>query len=248
MRKNIAITGAKGTVGSALTETLGRRPSDYYVMPIDLPELDIRNTDCLQAKLSRADVVIHLAGVFGSAKPGATHWEPEKGDPINADLFSAVLAASRRKGVGQFIHASSVHAEDIAAGMARNQEDGSMLIASTTPVTTLSSEYGRGKRWQEKRSAFWLSSFVDGVVSLRLGGVRRNNRPPGAEEFSDPKLQRLEAAVWLEREDLGDLVSRIIDNPIPGHIIMNAVSDNAERFHDLDNPFGWMPVANSANI
>lgn len=239
-KKRVAITGAKGVVGAALAAGLAEV---YEIIPIDLPEVDATDEEQLAAVLKTANVVIHLAGVFGPASEGKENWLSPYADPQNKKLFDVVLqAALDQSSVTQFIHASSIHVEDVLGALQNN-----MPLAARPGLyqTEVTSGYGEAKRGQEGALQSVARRFKDGAVSLRLGGVRADNAPP---RDINPDIHKLEQKVWLEHSDLANLVRSIIDDPHPGYEVMYAVSDNEGRFHDVSNSFGWQPTSNSANF
>lgn len=239
----IAVTGAKGTVGTALMPHIER---GHEVIPIDLPEVDILDPLQLEKALSSADVVIHLAGIFGPASEGKESWRSPHSDPRNKALFDAVLEGSAAVGVGLLLHASSIHVEDTLGFMRRRS--GEMLVAEAGRFATQTvSGYGKVKREQEAALKAQAQQFPRGAVSLRLGGVTPNNRP--MTEHRDQEVLWHEQSVWLSHGDLASLVLKIVAEPSTpeDYRVLYAVSNNNGRFHDLANPYGWSPHANSAN-
>ena len=57
---------------------------------------------------------------------------------------------------------------------------------------------------------------------------------------------RLVCSVLDEFDD--DELVFVATEPVPGRsTVFYAVSDNADRIHDIANPFGWKPKDNSAD-
>jgi|GEM_PF-1514197 nucleoside-diphosphate-sugar epimerase len=242
----IAITGAKGVVGRVLTEQLG---GVHDIIPIDLPEIDIlADPDKLKRVLEAADVVIHLAGVFGPKAEGKENWLSPHQDPINTRLFGMVmnmattLAENHEQGPKQFIHASSIHVEDTLGFLGRNS---GLLVAKPNEfMTEPASGYGRSKRAQEIAVRHLAPVFTRGAVSVRLGGVTSDNLP--LQQHRRPEVLDHEQRVWLEHSDLGRLVENLIEQPRVGQYdVLYAISANDGRFHDTANNFTWQPQANS---
>jgi nucleoside-diphosphate-sugar epimerase len=84
----IAITGSSGTVGKAL---IPRVSVAHEVIPIDLPGVDVLDTEKLNKALHGVDTVFHLAGVFGPAAEGKENWRSPHQDPANNQLFRNAL-------------------------------------------------------------------------------------------------------------------------------------------------------------
>lgn len=238
-KKKVAITGAKGVVGSALGAGL---TGLYEIIPIDLPEIDATNEEQLAAVLKTANVVIHLAGVFGPTSEDKENWHSPHVDPVNKKLFDVALqVALDQDSITQFIHASSIHVEDTLGALRRNMH---LVARPGLYQTNAVSGYGEAKRSQEDALQSVARRFKDGAVSLRLGGVRANNLPP---TDSNPEIHEHEQRVWLEHSELVGIVQAIIDTPRPGYEVMYAISDNDGRFHDISNSFGWEPFSRGAH-
>ncbi len=234
MRK-IAITGAKGVVGSALTA--GLQPK-YDVIQIDLPEIDARDEAAVARAIKGATAVVHLAGVFGSAKEGKESWSSPYIEPDNMRMVVSVLRAAQSAQVPQFIHASSIHVEDTHGHMRGGE--GMLQAMPRHYQTKTPSGYGENKRLQEQLIEAAAPRFAEGAVGLRLGGVNPNNRPP--EHHADSQILEHEQRVWLDHADLVNLVEHILEHPqSEQYHVIYAVSDNPGRFHDISNPFGWEP-------
>ncbi|KUI26394.1 hypothetical protein AU195_21615 [Mycobacterium sp. IS-1496] len=232
----VAVTGAAGTVGRALTPRFG---VGVAVRPIDRPEVDIvADPDRLRQILRGADVVVHLAFDPGGGAVPREHWREPTRNPVNTALFETVLQAALDGGVGLFLHASSIHVEDT---MAWSRRAGPALTAEPGVFRTRTpSGYGQSKREQEARLRAVAPGFRHGAVSLRLGGVTSDDAPLAHAE--DPAVLDHERRVWLAHDDLADLVAAIIAaRRTPGYDVVYAVSDNPGRFHDVSNVYGWTP-------
>ena len=144
--------------------------------------------------------------------------------------------------MGQFIHASSIHVENTQSFVERGNDT---LIAKPREfVTNVTSGYGRRKRAEEVAVERLAPMFKNGAVSLRLGGVTPSNVP--LREHKRPGLAEHEQKVWLEKDDMAQLVNLVTEHPLPElYEVVYAVSANDGRFHDTSNTFGWQPEANS---
>ncbi|MGE2717198.1 NAD-dependent epimerase/dehydratase family protein [Mycolicibacterium litorale] len=233
----IAVTGAAGTVGRALTPRLSRH---HTVVAIDRSGADITaDPGRVRSLLRGADVVVHLAFDPGGNGTPPEHWQQPTRNPVNTALFETVLDAALAAGTGLFLHASSVHVEDTAAWA---QQAGAPLLTARPGVfaTETPSGYGRAKREQEARLRDVADRFARGAVSLRLGGVTAEDAPLARAD--DPAVLDHERRVWLAHDDLADLVSALVDaRDEPGFDVVYAVSDNPRRFHDVSNRYGWTP-------
>jgi len=237
----IAIIGSEGKVGSALSPYLSK---NNEIIPVDLPEIDALDTNRLTSLLKSADVVIHLAGKYGPTSEGKENWRSEFRDPLNKAIFDSVLNASINADIDQFIHASSIHIEDTLGF--NETHPGEFLIAQPKRFQTeISSGYGKAKREQEVFVESASPYFRNGAVSVRLGGVTKNNEP--MLQHANPVILDHERKVWLEHGDLSDLIGRILSSHIKGYGVTYATSNNEGRFHNLNNKYGWIPKANSTD-
>jgi NAD+ dependent glucose-6-phosphate dehydrogenase len=213
---HVALTGASGTVGSVVREQLG---AEVTLVPLDLPETDLRDYDTAAASFDSVDAVIHLAW-----NTATEHYRSGRVDPANALMIANVYRAAQEAGVRRVVMASSVHADDFYA-----YQSGPLLSASALPVPT--SPYGATKVFCEALGRHYARRGLE-VVCLRLGGVNSAGRRPDDE---------WEARVWLAHEDLCSLVRHcLVDDSLASRFqVVYAVSDNAGRVHDTSNSLGW---------
>lgn len=238
----VAVTGAAGTVGRAVTTQLS---DGFSVVGIDRPDIDIlTDREGLARAMQGSDVVVHLA--YDPGEPGAARedWRSVARNPVNAALFDAVLDTARRVGAGLFLHASSVHVEDTLAWSRAPRPP--LRALPGTFETVPASGYGRAKRDEEARLRAAARHFPRGAVSLRLGGVTADDQP--LRHHDEPAVLEHERRVWLSHADLGELVTAIIrTRDAPGFDTVYAVSDNPGRFHDVSNRYGWAPRQSSGS-
>jgi nucleoside-diphosphate-sugar epimerase len=243
---SVAVTGAAGTVGRALTSRLGVHAA---VVPVDRPDVDILDDpERLRLLLRGCDAVAHLAFDPGGDGTPREQWREPTRNPVNTALFDAVLDAALAEDVGLFLHASSIHVEDT---MARSSRPGPALTAEPGLFRTATpSGYGQSKREQEARLQAAAHRFARGAVSVRLGGVTPDDAP--LAHHDEPAVLDHERRVWLAHADLADLVWAIIRTraapgfhepgfDASGFDVVYAVSDNPGRFHDVSNAYGWTP-------
>ncbi|MBI2550152.1 NAD(P)-dependent oxidoreductase [Candidatus Woesearchaeota archaeon] len=216
--KKIAITGAKGTIGTALKRGL----TEYEITPIDLPELDVRDHEKLLDAVSGHSVVIHLAW---DAK--AENFRNGGLNPDNFLMAHNVYRAALEVKIPRVIMASSVHADNFYGW-----KDLGLLSPDRVPVPD--SPYGASKVFIEALGRCYATKGLE-VVCIRFGGVNAANKPPLDDYY--------EKAVWLSHDDCIGLVRSCIEGKsIPNnYLIVYGVSDNENRIHDFLNPLGWMP-------
>jgi len=229
----VAITGAKGVVGTALSKGL---EGEYTIVPIDLPEVDLRDEEQARHAIKGADAVIHLAGIFGPAKLRGENWRSPFLNPDNLRMTRNMIRSGRDMNIKKLIIASSIHVEDTHGW------HGPDLLKPDKFYTNPVSAYGKSKRLQEKWLARHADEFSGGVAAIRLGGVTPNNLP--LQQHSSDSVLKHEQSVFLSHEDLVNAVSTILELPeVPGHFTaFYAVSNNPGRFHDTSNPLGWQPI------
>ncbi|MCL5411713.1 MAG: NAD(P)-dependent oxidoreductase [Patescibacteria group bacterium] len=221
---NIAITGAKGTIGSILQEGL----TDFDITPLDLPDVDVGNLDQMVKVLAGQSAVIHLAWNYGAEDLSSGQINPD-----NYLMTCSVYESARRAKVKRVIMASSVHAHRYS-----NLKEGELL--STDQVPLPDSLYGASKVFVEALGRYYAKNGLE-VICLRFGRVRKND-DPGIDE---PQ----ERIVWLSKSDARGLIRKCLTiKEVPNSFaLVNAVSDNTDRVHDVSNPFGWVPRDNYKN-
>ncbi len=216
--KNVAVTGAKGAIGTVLRKGL----ADYEITSIDLPEIDVRDYVELRKVFAGNDAVIHLA------------WDAQvenfRSGEINTDnilMAYNVYRAAMESKVPRVIMASSVHADNFY-----NWKGPGLMEPAT--IAVLDSPYGASKVFIEALGRYYATKGLE-AVCIRFGGVNAANRPPLDDYY--------ESAVWLSHDDCIELVRMCIEaKSIPNnYLILYGVSDNKNRIHDFSNPLGWTP-------
>jgi len=217
MKKKIAITGAKGTVGTILQNGL-KGLSDYEITPIDLPEKDVRRYEQLLGVLPGHDVVIHLAW-----NRETVNFKNNKFDPDDALMTINVYKAALETKVPRVIMASSVHADNFYKW--RGPE-----LLNSNKIPEPDSIYGATKVFMEAAGRYYASLGLE-VVCIRFGGINLENKPPD------------DAYIWLSHKDCVSLFKVCIDaqNIPENFLIIYGVSNNKNRIHDYANPLGWVP-------
>ena len=224
-RPRIAILGASGVIGRALSQHLA---DDYDLTSIGPASdgTDVRLYPALPPVLAGHDVVIHLAwqyvgwGMRPNENPDLTHYD-------NLLMTRNALKASKEAGVKRMIMASSIHADYMYDWTGPR-----LMTVDDAPRGN--GPYGASKLMVEE----FCKEFADeslSVAAIRYGGVT----PDGSPHPTDPWERR----VWLSYRDLASLIRLIVEaDELPTFSLMYAVSDNVGRVHDVANPFGWSPV------
>jgi uronate dehydrogenase len=219
----VIITGAKGTIGSVLMNGL---QLTHELRGLDLPESDIRDVQVADRVFTDADAIVHLAWGGGESFKSGTS------DVGNITMVENVYAAALRNGIPRVIVASSVHVDD-----RMSSPTGRLL--GTNEITTPNSLYGVSKLHIEALGRFYASKGLE-VIALRFGGINPLNQPPthGASRR------------WLSHDDCASLLEACISaKDVPSNYsCVWAMSDNVDRYHSLDNPFGWKPQARSGEL
>jgi nucleoside-diphosphate-sugar epimerase len=224
--RTILITGSEGIIGTVLRRGLGDR---YRIRGVDLPG-DISCYEVLWEQMAGVDTVIHLARRFSSADPVERRMRiyPENVQ-IDVNVFTVIVEAE----VKRLVMASSVHAD--------HHRDPTVVglfavPGSYHPVTP----YGVFKLVEEEVGRILAKQFGFEFIGVRFGGVTRDN---------SVKTGAGQTATWLSHDDLLNAVDACLaGEPVPGRsTVFYAVSNNADRIHDITNPFGWKPKDNSAD-
>jgi len=215
--KRIAITGAKGTIGTILRKNL----KEYVLTSIDLPEVDVRDYNKLIKALSGHDIVIHLAWDSITEDNDKDSFNPD-----NPLMFFNVYKAALEIGIPRVIMASSVHIDMYH----KWAEPGVMAIERTHLPD---SPYGADKLFMEAMGRYYAQKGLE-VICLRFGGVNLGDRIDLEEDYEK---------VWLSQRDCVELVKTCIEaQEIPNNFIaMYGISNVSKKVYDHSNPLGWTP-------
>lgn len=214
--KKIAITGAKGTIGTVLRKGL----TDYKITSLDLPESDVRDYEKLLKILPNHDVIIHLAW-----DTKTENFLSGKINPDNIRMTYNVYEAAKESGVSRVIMASSVHADKPP-----NWRELDMLSPNRVPMPD--SPYGASKNFMESLGRYYATKGLE-VVCIRFGGI--GSKPSPYDYY--------EKGIWLSHKDCVGLVKKCIDaDKIPNNFfIVYGISNSKKRFYDYSNPINWEP-------
>jgi nucleoside-diphosphate-sugar epimerase len=248
-RRRVLLTGADGTIGTAIREHLGDR---YELVPLTRERRgfsahvgDVSDFDAIRPAFDGVDAVVHLA----AAASIEAAWE----EVLPSNLVGAynVFEAARQAGVERVVYASSSHAVgmyelEAAPGIYR---PGQGPVIDHEVAVRPDSLYGVSKAYGEALGRFYAERHGLRVFCLRIGAVEANDDP--TEPLDNPLLDLDEdgrrarmRAVWLSRRDCASLVARCLDVEDVRWALVYGVSANPARFWDLEQArelLGWEP-------
>jgi nucleoside-diphosphate-sugar epimerase len=209
----VVITGAAGTIGSALRPLLAAEGRTLRLMDVvesDTPAgpgeewttADLADTDVLERVFRGADLVVHLGGI-----PNEKSWKDI--DEVNITDTRNVLEAAHQAGVTRVLLASSIH----AVGFATLADAGREAVLLPRPDTY----YGVSKAAMEALGSLYVDRYGMSIVSARIANF--GERPSGA----------LGLYTWLAPSDMARLVEAAGALSEPGHHIVWGISNNTRR-------------------
>jgi nucleoside-diphosphate-sugar epimerase len=247
--RRVLVTGAEGTIGTAVREQLGARYElrSLTLAPQDFPShvADIADLDAILPAFESVDSVVHLAGSAAIETP----WEDVLGNNIVGTYN--VFEAARRAGVGRVVFASSNHAVgmyELDGAPALYEPDDERRYDHTAEIRP-DSLYGVSKAYGEALGRFYSEQHGLRVFCLRIGAVRASDDPtvpsenPLLELDAEGRRNRMRA-VWLSRRDCAELIARCLEVDDVSWAIVYGVSGNPRRFWDLTHArelLGWEP-------
>ncbi|HEU5477046.1 MAG TPA: NAD-dependent epimerase/dehydratase family protein [Gaiellaceae bacterium] len=230
----VLVTGASGLIGSVLWERLA---GEHTLSGIDvrrdrargIDRGDVRRPRSIHRACSGIDAVVDLATGAAVDLPW-TDVEKDMRGRVN------VLEAARANGVERYVFASSNHVTgmyeldqpyaSIVAGTYEGLDPAAIpLIGPDSPIRP-DSPYGVGKAFAESACRYYAEHYGISCLCLRIGTVRRDDRPSRAREY----------ATLLTHADLARLVDCALRAPLTvRHGIYYGVSANRWRFWDIAN-------------
>lgn len=230
----VLVTGASGLIGSVLWERLA---DEHTLSGIDLrrdrardiARGDVRRPRSIRSAFQGIDAVVDLATGAAVNLP----WSKVKKDIAGR---VNVLEAARAHGVRRYVFASSNHVTgsyeldqpyaSIVAGIYDGLDPAKIpLIRPDSPIRA-DSPYGIGKAFAEVASRHYAERYDMSCLCLRIGTVRRDDRPREARHY----------ATLLTHADLAGLVDAALRAPLElRHGIYYGVSANTWRFWDIAN-------------
>ena len=219
MSGTVLVTGAAGTIGTAL---LARLPGlGWDVLGLDrtagegIREGDITDPADLDAAFAGVDAVVHLAG-----QPTEAPWPVIRDANIEGTL--QVFEAARRASVPRVVYASSNH----AVGFTPLDHD---LPADVPPrPDTL---YGVSKVFGEALARYYVDRYGLAVACLRIG------------TFAETPPDRRALSTWLSPGDCARLVDACLRAPGLTYALLWGISNNTRRTWSLDGAtaLGYRP-------
>jgi uronate dehydrogenase len=222
--KRVLITGAAGSIGSYLRETLrGRyllrlsdvRPIDSLADGEEFVAADVTDRDALSPLMEGVHGIVHLGGV-----PREDDWEPIL--DVNIVGTYNLFEAARRHRVERFVFASSNHAIGFYPRTQRIDTD-----VRVRP----DSRYGVSKAFAEALGSLYADKYGLRVMSIRIGNV------------ADEPVDARRLSIWVSPRDLSQLVEIGLEHPEMRNEVVYGVSDNARGWWDNSNAerLGYAP-------
>lgn len=220
--QTVLLTGAKGTIGTALRNGLEEK---YQIRQFDMSEHDACNYDQVALQMLGCAAVIHLAW-----DTTTEHFRSNHTNPHNLQMANNVYRAAAEVGTKRLIMASSIHADmPLATGKLRPPDH---------PYPQPDSPYGQSKLAVEQLGRKFAVQNSLQVICVRFGWVspREDQRPPTNEPY--PANEG-----WLSHGDCVRLVDTYLSAPtIPDNfqIIWGLSRRQQGGIHDLSNQL-WTP-------
>jgi nucleoside-diphosphate-sugar epimerase len=248
----VAVTGASGVIGRAVTEHLAERYELHPIThrPAEFPSVvaDVANLEAMTEALAGMEAVVHLA----ASAAVDTSWD----DILSNNLIGtyAVYEAARRCGVEAIVFASSNHT------IGGYELDGAPAIYDLDDPRCYDhhaelrpdSLYGVSKVYGEALGRYYHEAFGLRVYNLRIGSVRADDNPrsPAVAESSfwldltpEQKFDRLRAT-WLSRRDCAELIACCLEAKTVRWATVYGISNNPRQFWGLGEAqrlLGFLP-------
>lgn len=240
---DVLLTGANGTVGTAITENLDHEFTTLDVEGDPDYTTDIADYDAIRPAFDEKEAVVHLAGY------PATDATWEQALTNNIIGTGNVLRAASESGVDRVIFASSNHVvgmyEDEHAP-ALYEPDYDLVVDHTDPIRP-DSHYGASKACGEAFGRQYVENEGMKFFALRIGSVRDPgyDHPYGdaergveagkwnrGSEGYQREVARMKGT-WLSRRDCAHLVECCLSADRDFEILYG-VSDNDRRWFDIE--------------
>lgn len=230
MKKKILLTGAAGGVGGLFRDLAGDRFAcicfDRKPTP-GVPDAivgDLTDLPALERAAAGCAAIVHL-GAF-----------PNPADFLSVILPSNiigtynVLEAARRVGVKRVVLASSIQVE-------WGHPEGTKVSVDMAPNP--SNVYAASKAFAESIGHVYHRAFGLEVVCLRLGLVAIPAKIPALLAMG-----AIPSATTLTAADCAEIISRAVETPGIGFVVLPAYSRNAQAIRDLtplESVLGYAP-------
>jgi uronate dehydrogenase len=224
-RKTVLVTGAAGTIGSALRTRLpaygwtvrwvDREPAEGVQLA------DVSSRADLDEVVPGVSAIVHLAG-----QPTEAPWPVIRAS--NVDATYEVFEAARRHGVERVVYASSNH----AVGFTRNAAPTELPAELPPRPDTL---YGVSKVFGEALGRYYADRYGLKVACLRIG------------TFAERPTDLRALATWLSPDDCTRLVDACLHSQSLDYAIVWGISANTRRAWSLaaGEALGYLPVDDS---
>lgn len=230
MLKTLLLTGAAGTVGTAMRPLLKALSQTVVLSDLsDISDLqpherfvkcDLADHAAVNALVAGVDGIIHLGGI-SIEKPFELIL---KG---NIEGVYNLYEAARHNGKPRIVFASSNHTIGFHSRDQRLDSDSPMRPDSL---------YGVSKCFGENLASFYYDKFQQETLSVRIGSCTPK-----------PVTTRM-LATWLSVGDLVSLCRAGFEAPRLGHAVVYGASNNDESWWDNGNArfLGWKPQDSAA--
>ena len=193
---SIVVTGASGTIGTALTQAMTADGIGVWMLDIRAParvpdgaralQVDLRDLDAVIAASTGADAIVHLAGISHEA-PLAELCQH------NIAATHHVLEAARRNNITRVVLASSHHTVGF-------YPIGQQVRHGDPPAPD--SFYAVSKIAAEALGSLYANKYGLQVVAVRIGS------------FQEQPIQPRHAATWLSPTDATNLLTAAATAPL----------------------------------
>lgn len=234
----VLITGMSGLIGGLLRKHL-ESAGGYELSALNRSRVegveshqgDVSDLAAIRPAFDGKEVVVHLAGaVHVAGIPEEPAWEAQ----LKSNIIGAynVYEAARQAGVKRVVYASSGNVirgfdsmppyDAIIAG--RYDEVPPEFPKVTHEMVRPQGIYGAAKAWGEAVGRHFSDAYGLSVLCVRIGQVKRDNRPSGPRE----------ASAFISHRDVCQILQRCIDAPDDlKYDIFLATSNNRWGYRDI---------------
>jgi nucleoside-diphosphate-sugar epimerase len=255
---DVLVTGANGTVGTAITDHLDDERYDFTLLdtedrdgPSETVVADVRDYDAIRPHFDGQDAVVHLALVPGTGGPDSRKigWSEPLADNLEGihNVYEAAIDAD----LDSIIFASSNHAVgmvEVRNAPAIYHDEG--VRADHTEPHRPDSRYGLTKSYGEDLGRLAAEAHDVRFYGLRIGavldpeydhpygyaerGVDRGDWERGSDEY-DERVARLKG-IWQSRRDLAHMVECCLrDDSVEWNHFYGVSANDRRWLDDLDH-------------
>ena len=226
--QTIVITGAAGSVGSYLRQTM---PSNYHLRLSDVQDItDLKhNESFVRADVTDADEMRQLMhGTYGVIHMGGLAKEHDwpSIQKVNIGGTVNVYEAARINNVERIVVPSSNHAVGFYP---RSQKLKNEVLLRPD------SRYGISKAFAELTGSLYADKYGIKTLAIRLGNV------------ADKPVDRRRLSLWMSPRDLQQQVDIGLQHPDLHFAVVYGVSGNTRSWYDDETAasLGYVPQDNS---